>query len=200
MREQPILRIDAVVALVLVAADVPVDRQLGVVAREDQAARDLLLLEQRPPVQRVVLEALGADHAPPGREPHEEQEEHRRDHEQAADLAVHRTSPPPSASGSRRARSDTIKSSASSTKLATIDAPPYETNGSVTPVSGMTFVTPPTITNTWIANTAPRPVASSFAKPSVASVAVLNARAANRRPIARMAQPPNSPTSFTITA
>src|SRR5215208_502442 len=35
-------------------------------------------------------------------------------------------------------------------------------NGSVTPVSGITFVTPPTITKTWSAKTAVRPAASSF--------------------------------------
>ena len=44
--------------------------------------------------------------------------------QQAADLAVHRTSPPPSEYGPRRARSDTIRSSASRTKLATTDEPP----------------------------------------------------------------------------
>ena len=60
--------------------------------------------------------------------------------------------------------------------LATIELPPYETNGSVTPVSGITRVTPPTITNTWSANTAVRPAASSFEKPSPASIAVLKPR------------------------
>ena len=33
--------------------------------------------------------------------------------------------------------------------LATIELPPKETKGRVTPVSGMTLVTPPMITNAW---------------------------------------------------
>ncbi len=57
--------------------------------------------------------------------------------------------------------------------FATIELPPYETKGSVTPVSGITRVTPPTITKTCSANTAVRPTTSSFEKPSEASIAVL---------------------------
>ena len=49
-------------------------------------------------------------------------------------------------------------------------------NGSVTPVSGMTFVTPPTITNTCSAKTAVSPTASSFENESRASVAILKPR------------------------
>ena len=60
--------------------------------------------------------------------------------------------------------------------LATIELPPYETNGSVTPVSGITRVTPPTMTNTCSASTEVRPAASSFEKPSLASIAVLKPR------------------------
>ena len=70
----------------------------------------------------------------------------------------------------------------------------------MTPVSGITRVTPPTITNTWIANTAVRPVASSFENPSVAIAAALNPRATNRSATTSSATPPNSPTSSTITA
>ena len=51
----------------------------------------------------------------------------------------------------------------------------------MTPVSGITLVTPPTITNTWSANTADSPAASSFEKPSWATIAVLNPRATNTR-------------------
>ena len=49
-------------------------------------------------------------------------------------------------------------------------------NGSVTPVSGMSFVTPPTMTKTCSASTAVRPVASSLENESVASIAVLKPR------------------------
>ena len=48
-------------------------------------------------------------------------------------------------------------------------------------MSGITFVTPPTITKTWSAKTEVRPAASSFEKPSLASVAVLKPRAMNSR-------------------
>ena len=49
-------------------------------------------------------------------------------------------------------------------------------NGSVTPVSGISFVTPPTITNTCSANTAVRPAASSLENESRASTAILKPR------------------------
>ena len=51
----------------------------------------------------------------------------------------------------------------------------------MTPVSGITRVTPPMITKAWIAKTAVRPVASSFEKPSSAISAILNPRAVNSR-------------------
>ena len=54
-------------------------------------------------------------------------------------------------------------------------------NGSVTPVSGITFVTPPTITNTCSANTAVSPAASSLENESCASIAILNPRSATIR-------------------
>jgi hypothetical protein len=54
-------------------------------------------------------------------------------------------------------------------------------NGSVTPVSGISFVTPPTITNTCSANTAVRPVARSLENVSVASVAVRKPRSTMSR-------------------
>ena len=54
-------------------------------------------------------------------------------------------------------------------------------NGSVTPVRGITRVTPPTITNTWSANIALSPTASSVENESRASIAVLNPRATNIR-------------------
>ena len=51
----------------------------------------------------------------------------------------------------------------------------------MTPVSGITRVTPPTITNTWIASTAVSPVASSFEKPSEAESAVRRPRYTSSR-------------------
>ncbi len=38
------------------------------------------------------------------------------------------------------------------TQFATSDDPPYDRNGVVSPVSGISRVTPPITTNTWIAN------------------------------------------------
>ena len=64
--------------------------------------------------------------------------------------------------------------------LATIELPPKETKGRVTPVSGMTLVTPPMITNAWRTKIAVSPAASSFEKPSGAITAVLKPRAAIR--------------------
>ena len=60
--------------------------------------------------------------------------------------------------------------------FATTELPPAEMNGSVTPVSGMSLTTPPMITNACRQNTAVRPVARSFEKPSGAITAVLNPR------------------------
>ena len=48
------------------------------------------------------------------------------------------------------------------TKLATSDDPPYEMNGNVTPVSGITRVTPPMITNVWTPMIVVSPAANSF--------------------------------------
>jgi hypothetical protein len=53
--------------------------------------------------------------------------------------------------------------------------------GRVTPVRGMTRVTPPTITKTWSANTAHRPVARSVEKESVAISPALNPRQTKSR-------------------
>ncbi len=57
---------------------------------------------------------------------------------------------------------DTRIRSARITKFATRLDPPYDTNGSVMPVSGISRVTPPTITNVWTATIVVRPVASSL--------------------------------------
>jgi hypothetical protein len=77
----------------------------AVVRREDEAARDLLLLDQRPPVGRIVLESaagleraepreLGRGRGAPARGVHEEhREQEDEEPEELDDLPVH-TSPP----------------------------------------------------------------------------------------------------------
>jgi len=59
------------------------------------------------------------------------------------------------------ARFETNSKPASSKKFATIDEPPYETNGSVMPVSGMIRRTPPTMMNVCSANPNVRPAAAA---------------------------------------
>ena len=54
-------------------------------------------------------------------------------------------------------------------KFDTMLDPPYETNGSVIPVSGMTRRMPPTMTNVCSAKPKLRPAARSFEKPSLAA-------------------------------
>ena len=71
-------------------------------------------------------------------------------------------------------------SSATITQLATSDEPPYDRNGVVRPVSGISPVTPPMTTKTWSAKTLPRPVASSLPKPSRQISAVRSARSTIR--------------------
>ena len=56
-------------------------------------------------------------------------------------------------------------SSASSTQLASSDEPPYDTNGSVTPVSGSRRITPAMMMNAWNPSRVVRPVASRRSKP-----------------------------------
>src|SRR5439155_14417237 len=64
------------------------------------------------------------------------------------------------------ARLETSRRPANTRKLATTDEPPYETNGSVMPVTGMMRRTPPGLMNACSAKPKVRPAASSFAKPS----------------------------------
>ena len=87
------------------------------VGRADQAAPDLALGQQRALVLRVGPQLVGPQHRPARREHDEHAEEQREHDEQAGDRRVHRPY-------SRRARSETSSSSASSTKLARIDEPP----------------------------------------------------------------------------
>ena len=66
----------------------------------------------------------------------------------------------------RRAWSEMRSSNAIRTQLATSDEPPYDRNGVVSPVSGISRVTPPMTTKTCSATTLPRPTAISLPKPS----------------------------------
>ncbi len=70
----------------------------------------------------------------------------------------------------------------------------------MTPVSGITRVTPPTITNTCRANTEVRPTAISLENESEESIAVLNPRHTNSRYPIRIPMAPNRPTSEVMTA
>src|SRR5262249_12744397 len=126
--------------------------------------------------------------------------EHHEQGEQAEDRRVHRRPRVAPTPRGRLAWSEISSSRASSTKFARIEEPPYDTNGSVTPVSGMTRVTPPTITNTCSAITEVSPAASSFQTGWRAGAAVLNPRPANTRSTPISPHAPTSPSSFTITA
>ena len=66
----------------------------------------------------------------------------------------------------RRALSLTRISRAITIQLATRDEPPWDRNGVVMPVSGISWVTPPTMMKTWSAKTNARPAASSLANGS----------------------------------
>ena len=66
-------------------------------------------------------------------------------------------------------------------------------------MSGITRVTPPTITNTWRAKTAERPVARSFENESCASMAILKPRSAMSRQTITTPHAPNRPSSSVIT-
>ena len=62
----------------------------GSVVREDPAALDLLLLEQRALVGFLVLQCLRVEDRPPGREADQDREEDDDQAEELDDLAVHR--------------------------------------------------------------------------------------------------------------
>ena len=85
------------------------------VAREDAPAVDPLLLEQRAAVERVVAQRLGLEDRPPRRLRDEQREEDRDEGVEAEGGRVHRGA---------LARFETVSSSASRMKFATIDEPP----------------------------------------------------------------------------
>ena len=71
-----------------------------------------------------------------------------------------------------RVSSEMRSRSASSAKLATSDEPPYDTNGSVMPVSGITRVTPPMMRNVWSPRIVAMPAANSLLNGRTASTAI----------------------------
>ena len=100
----------------------------GAVGGEDAAAADLLLLQQQALVGLLLLQRLGVEDRPPGREPDQDPEEDDDEGEELDDLAVHSapraSARPPGSVASRRARSEINSNRARRTKLATIELPP----------------------------------------------------------------------------
>src|SRR5262249_40579327 len=122
--EQGALGVVADVNLVVAAALGGRARDHRPVVRQDGAAVDLLLLQQRPAVRRVGLERVRVEDRPVRREPEEEGVEDQEEAEELDDLPVHWASASPSSRARRRALSEIISSSASRMKLATIELPP----------------------------------------------------------------------------
>ncbi len=90
MGEQAAQRVGARVGAVLAAPMTAAPRQhRPPVVGDDQPARDLLLLDQRPPVRRVLGERVGLEHRPPRGEDDQDREQDREEPEQLDDLAVH---------------------------------------------------------------------------------------------------------------
>ena len=84
--------------------------------------------------------------------------------------------------------------------MATRDDPPYETNGNVMPVSGMTRVTPPMMRNVWRPMIVAMPAANSFANGRTASTAMRNMLPTINMNAATTATVPTSPSSSPIAA
>ena len=84
--------------------------------------------------------------------------------------------------------------------VATTLEPPYETNGSVIPVSGISRRIPPRMMNDCTAKPKVRPAASSFEKPSEASSAVRKPRTTKTMYSSSSAAAPTSPSSCAIAA
>ena len=80
-------------------------------------------------------------------------------------------------------------------KLASSDEPPWLMNGSVTPVSGMSRVTPPTMRKAWNEMAAVRPVAENAARSLLARAAVVRPRTAKSMKSMSTAVAPSRPSS-----
>src|SRR6202042_2526 len=95
----------------------------------------------------------------------------------------------------RRAVSLIRISTATSAQLATSEEPPWDRNGVVIPVSGISRVTPPTITNTCRARTKASPPASSLANGSLTAIAARRPRCTSSPKMSSMAISPVRPSS-----
>src|SRR5262249_9547914 len=129
---------------------------------EDLPPLDRELRDGLDGVVLLLREAARRPHLPVRRAHDERDQQDERERGHARDPAVHST--PLSA----LARFDASMSRASIRKFATTLEPPYETNGSVIPVSGMIRRIPPTMMKVWRAKPKMRPTASSLENPSLA--------------------------------
>jgi len=82
----------------------------------------------------------------------------------------------------------------------TVDEPPNETSGNVTPVYGSEFVTTATLTSVWTVNMQVRPVASSRENASGARQAIMNPRQDSTPNRARTPKHPRKPSSSPMMA
>src|SRR5205085_4550367 len=182
------------------------DRALGA---DDLAARRVELLEDVPRVVAVVGELLRVDHLQPRELADEDEHEHDHAVGDAPDPDVHAWA---DSIACRRAASSTMRSSSAAlssemrnsnarmTKLAINDDPPYETNGSVTPVSGITRVMPPMITKVCTPRLVARPAANSWVNGREAWIAMRNALPTSSMNAPITATVPISPSSSPMAA
>ena len=80
-------------------------------------------------------------------------------------------------------------------KLARSDVPPWLMKGRVTPVSGSSLVTPPTMRNAWKEIAHVRPTAAKAEQSDLARAAVASPRTQKSRNMMRTAEEPRSPIS-----
>ena len=86
------------------------------------------------------------------------------------------------------------------TKLARRDVPPWLMKGRVTPVSGSSLVTPPTMMNAWMEMAQVRPTAAKAEQSDFARAAVARPRTQKSRKRISTADAPRSPISSPIAA
>src|SRR6266540_4143498 len=155
-----------------------------------------------PDVARVVGELVGVVDLEVRQLSDEQQDQDRDPDPNPPDRAIHRRASTPARAVGLAARSadssEMRRSNAMTTKLAISEEPPYETNGSVTPVRGMSRVTPPRMTNVWMPMMLVRPAANSFGNGRSACTAIRNPAATSSRNAIRIATVPSSPSSSPI--
>src|SRR5262249_393235 len=177
------------------------------VGRDDGPPRVVDHAQRGAHVERVVLEVAGVDDLQVRKLSDEDQHEDDDRDRDAPDAAVHDLDTLVATVVTRRRAADVRaralssemrSSSARITKLATRDEPPYEMNGSVMPVSGITSVTPPMITNVWMPMIAVRPAANSFGNGRSACNAIRKPDPMNNRMAVMIATVPSNPSSSPI--